>query len=782
MFIRIKRVSGKGLVIYLITAKKKGRKYHRNQLDERVMIAGDIDAFDRAVRYTHQEKDWKNNRHVHHFTIGFSKRDEANIDIAKMRKIVSDVLKEYYHLNDLDELVYHAEAHIPKIKFVKDKSTNQMTERFAHIHLVVSQLNLSTDTQLIPLPFLEGSGVAINASIQTELARKHELDDPAEFPTDKSKDNEESIRTDLIERWKGQKAPVKQSVTASLRKYLQAVLKGVKGIDEIEALAGADCLVKSIRFVKTKKNKYYKTMLDGELMGLGYNPSINIRGKGFEHIDAIYQGKSLKEYLDEKKITRHSHQRTSEENRELIDRFKERHRDGVDHKYLKKRERGVEGLRSFWKDEVLTNDEKHALRTKVSAQHNTNAKKVKGGGVIESLSSGFNGRQGIQINVSKGAGKRWQSVVVRQFSKLIHLMKNYHYSPFSNSRNSQLNASAGNVPGNFLVIEIDPGGATSKKRFSNKRLSPRECKEILDKSNSSYLLNYRGKRKIGVASTNTYLLTIPMTESLSRNQQQYRKELSLIADRLGLADYINIDENSNLNRMFPPLSSGAASYLRNSGMVMNAEEIKVEAEEWYQQKQIDDLKKLLRAECDRYDMACKKQDYTIKGGPRSVDMERLLSLPLADVHTRMSGQEVAPESRVKNITSVGSVIFFKHQESGHWLYHDTTNRSGGNIVHYMHHCHGKNLLDAASLLDQKGFEGLVTDNIEYYRQILKRAISRSSNLRELEEEVKKATKSRFVKIGRESIQIGNRTRIFSYRDLRLDAEMSKIISEKSNIL
>lgn len=131
------RVSGynSGVKEYLEEGVKNGRDYSREELDERLILYGDLDLTDMVYKSI---PDRGQNRYTT-FTLAF-KEDEISEEVLK------NITKEFrefmmYAYNDV-EYNFYAEAHIPKLKTVYDKRTGEKIERKPHIHIVVPKINL----------------------------------------------------------------------------------------------------------------------------------------------------------------------------------------------------------------------------------------------------------------------------------------------------------------------------------------------------------------------------------------------------------------------------------------------------------------------------------------------------------------------------------------------------------------------------------------------------------------------------------------------------------------
>lgn len=131
------RVSGynSGVKEYLEEGVKNGRDYSRDELDERVILHGDLDVTDRVYKSI---PDRGQNRYTT-FTLAFREDEISNDTLSSITNEFREFMMYAY---EQEEYNFYAEAHLPKIKEVFDKRTGERIERKPHIHIVVPKINL----------------------------------------------------------------------------------------------------------------------------------------------------------------------------------------------------------------------------------------------------------------------------------------------------------------------------------------------------------------------------------------------------------------------------------------------------------------------------------------------------------------------------------------------------------------------------------------------------------------------------------------------------------------
>lgn len=266
-----------GLEKYLEKGRMSGRGYERDEMDTRVPLHGDIDAFSAAVKFSRKNKKWKH--HYDHITIGFS-QDEQGLSEEKLRDIVRDVLHYYYGgMYDIDhDLAAFAEAHRPRLQTMQDKTTGELHDRLDHIHIGVPKYNPKTGRQIRTLKY----NWKADAAFQSWLCQKHNLVDPATRKRD-----EPMTKADFLARYKGDgEAPKKQSLINVLRAEFSRITKSADTADDAIKKLKSSELVEDVRWVETKRNKYLQvTPFDGA-------QKINLRGKSFVHLHPFYGDKA----------------------------------------------------------------------------------------------------------------------------------------------------------------------------------------------------------------------------------------------------------------------------------------------------------------------------------------------------------------------------------------------------------------------------------------------------------------------------------------------------------
>jgi len=143
MLIRIRGGTG-GIKEYLEDGQKKDRFYSRDELDERVILDGDLWVTNEIINSIDTDTDIDKYFHI---TLAF-KEDYLEPEILIK---INQEFREYFLANySEDEINYYAEAHLPKIKSYVSRSDNQLIERKPHIHIVIPRTNLLSGNSFNP--------------------------------------------------------------------------------------------------------------------------------------------------------------------------------------------------------------------------------------------------------------------------------------------------------------------------------------------------------------------------------------------------------------------------------------------------------------------------------------------------------------------------------------------------------------------------------------------------------------------------------------------------------
>lgn len=282
MLIRINGGSA-GIKEYLETGKKQGRAQSRTELDERVVLAGNLELMDAIIR-SHASK---GDRYLH-ITLSFR---EDEVDRATLTKIIGSFESFAFAAYRPDEYAYYAEAHLPRTKSLINKRTGKPEERKPHIHIVIPKVNLLSGKHLEPFGLVRMNKPYINAW-QENTNLRHGLASPKEHRRVTLQD-----RSDILARYKGDLFNGKNK--AFKAELLKTVLTtNVRSLKGLAALAGKSG---STRFRNEgSDHEYLNVKLNGEAKGINLREYVfssaflalpldekreKIASRGFEYVE-----------------------------------------------------------------------------------------------------------------------------------------------------------------------------------------------------------------------------------------------------------------------------------------------------------------------------------------------------------------------------------------------------------------------------------------------------------------------------------------------------------------
>ena len=187
------RVSGHhdGVKQYLEDGRKVGREFSRDEMDERVVLDGDLDLTESIYRMIDAAPNVDR-----YLTITLSFKED-HIDRETLDAVVRDFKAYVFAAYRPDELNFYAEAHLPRVKSYVDEKTGALVERKPHIHVVIPKLNLISGQSARPFGFDKLNLDYIDA-IQEHLNAKYGLASPKD-----NRRTEFSDASEMLSRYRG---------------------------------------------------------------------------------------------------------------------------------------------------------------------------------------------------------------------------------------------------------------------------------------------------------------------------------------------------------------------------------------------------------------------------------------------------------------------------------------------------------------------------------------------------------------------------------------------------
>ena len=147
----------KGIADYLKTGKKRDSKLTRDEKDDRLPLAGNLDLIEMSEKHQSKKKNKKYN--YYHISLSFTSEEWSRLyESGNIDEFIMDFLRLTFPNHDIDELLFYAEAHLPIIKeesyiprpegalenrtLNKKHKNGEPLKREPHIHLIVSFENM----------------------------------------------------------------------------------------------------------------------------------------------------------------------------------------------------------------------------------------------------------------------------------------------------------------------------------------------------------------------------------------------------------------------------------------------------------------------------------------------------------------------------------------------------------------------------------------------------------------------------------------------------------------
>lgn len=196
-----------GVKEYLEEGIKSGRELSRDDLDERVILDGNLELTEMVYKSI---EDRKQDRYLT-FTVSFKEDEIKHETLEAITQEFKSFLMAAY---DADEFNFYAEAHLPKVKTMEDKKTGEILERKPHIHIVIPRKNLLTGNEMNPVgnykqneKYLEAFQEYVNQKYQLESPRDNVRTTPTSYADmlsrykgDDFRAKNKSFKVDLLER------------------------------------------------------------------------------------------------------------------------------------------------------------------------------------------------------------------------------------------------------------------------------------------------------------------------------------------------------------------------------------------------------------------------------------------------------------------------------------------------------------------------------------------------------------------------------------------------------
>ena len=199
-----------GIAEYLEKGAKHDRHYSRDELDNRIIIDGDLEVTNKIIN---DIADKGQDRYLH-ITLSFN---EPDITVETIQAVYEDYKRQFLTAYKEDEINTYAEIHWPKTQQLLNKSTQEMYDRFPHIHMVIPKHNLLTGGYTNPVGY-HLKNVNIWDAIQEDVNNKHGLKSPAHSPRISLENYKAVLDRHKVSQFKSKDGDFKKSVFDTIEK------------------------------------------------------------------------------------------------------------------------------------------------------------------------------------------------------------------------------------------------------------------------------------------------------------------------------------------------------------------------------------------------------------------------------------------------------------------------------------------------------------------------------------------------------------------------------------
>jgi hypothetical protein len=168
-----------GLKEYLEAGQKKGRELHRDQLDQRIPLFGDLNVFEIATA-SHEGA----GRRYDHITLSFPEHHVSDEMLQKAVDEFRDHALAAWPEDQRHRVAFYAEAHRPKVLSYENAETGEHVVRLTHIHVAIGRRDLATGKAIEALGYLgpESDNLKYIDAWQESFNSRHGFASPKDNP------------------------------------------------------------------------------------------------------------------------------------------------------------------------------------------------------------------------------------------------------------------------------------------------------------------------------------------------------------------------------------------------------------------------------------------------------------------------------------------------------------------------------------------------------------------------------------------------------------------------
>ncbi|OMG71396.1 LPD7 domain-containing protein [Burkholderia ubonensis] len=260
MLIRVRGTrSGQKLKDYLERGHKAGREFTRDELDERMVLAGNLAETAKIM----DNMDRLGQRALH-ITLAFK---EDYVSPEAMQEIVERLKKFTFSAFREGEYDFYAEAHIPRIKGYEHAKSGEYIERKPHIHVIIPLENLENGMHLNPFGRVEWQEAYLDA-FQEHINNEFGLASPKDNPALEFNDASEMFKRYTGKEFKDERRDERKNI---LREVIDNKIETWADFESLLKARYGDDVVRLANKKREPEAQYFNVRPGGGKKGLALN-------------------------------------------------------------------------------------------------------------------------------------------------------------------------------------------------------------------------------------------------------------------------------------------------------------------------------------------------------------------------------------------------------------------------------------------------------------------------------------------------------------------------------
>ena len=240
-----------GVKEYLERGQRQGRDFDRGEMDERVILAGDLDISNQIIEAMETDAE-------RYLTITLSFRED-DVDERVLRDIVKDFERFAFSAFRPEEYCFYAEAHLPRIKAYANRKTGERIVRKPHIHIVIPKVNLANGQKLDPFAMVKHQERFVDA-FQEDINNRYGLASPKAHRRGELTDASEMISRYKADVFDGNHRELKLGILQ------QVIDRGISSYADFQGLL--DSLGERRTRNEGRENEYQNIKVQGAARGV----------------------------------------------------------------------------------------------------------------------------------------------------------------------------------------------------------------------------------------------------------------------------------------------------------------------------------------------------------------------------------------------------------------------------------------------------------------------------------------------------------------------------------